>query len=157
MDGSARASDDAAVVDIPAYVVDLERARRLARLLDTAITIPGTNIRFGLDAQLGLVPGVGDALGTLLSSQIVVAAARSGVPQRILMLMLLNLVVDTLVVAIPLLGDSFDIGFRANQRNYALLERHHGTEPGPNRARHRLVLASAAIVTIAVVLSALGV
>lgn len=137
-------------------IADVERARRLARLLDTAVAIPGTNIRFGLDALLGLVPGVGDAVGTLLSSQIVIAAARSGVPTLVIVRMLLNLVVDTVVGAVPLLGDLFDVVFRSNQRNLALLERHHGRSNSARSARHRIVLAAAAIVTIAFVLAALG-
>ncbi|HET7842856.1 MAG TPA: DUF4112 domain-containing protein [Xanthomonadales bacterium] len=143
-------------VESRSYVADVERARRLARLLDTAVAIPGTNIRFGLDALLGLVPGVGDAVGTLLSSQIVIAAARSGVPTLVIIRMLLNLVVDTVVGAVPVLGDLFDVVFRSNQRNLELLERHHGRSQSGRSARHRIVLAAAAIVTIAFVLAALG-
>lgn len=144
------------VDEAPTYAADLVRARRLARLMDSAVAIPGTNITFGLDAVLGLVPGIGDALGTLLSAQIVIAAARSGVRTRVLMAMLLNLVVDTLVGAIPLLGDLFDVGFRANLRNLELLERHHGRAAQGRSARRRLVVAAAAIIGIAFLLAALG-
>lgn len=101
-----------------------ERVRSLARVLDSAIRIPGTNIRFGLDSVIGLVPGVGDLTGAALSGYIVLTAARMGVPSAVVGRMLLNLGLDTLVGTVPLLGDLFDVGFRANTRNAALLDRY---------------------------------
>lgn len=101
-----------------------ERVRSLARVLDSAIRIPGTNIRFGLDSVVGLIPGVGDLTGAALSGYIVLTAARMGVPSAVLGRMLLNLGLDTLVGTVPLLGDLFDVGFRANTRNAALLDRY---------------------------------
>jgi hypothetical protein len=103
---------------------DAERVRSLARVLDSAIRIPGTNIRFGLDSVVGLIPGVGDLTGAALSGYIVLTAARMGVPSAVLGRMLLNLGLDTLVGTVPLLGDLFDVGFRANTRNAALLDRY---------------------------------
>ena len=102
---------------------DLDRARALARVLDTAVGIPGTKLRVGLDALLGLIPGAGDALGAALSGYIILAAARAGASRPVLLRMVGNVVVDTVIGAIPLLGDLFDVAFLANTRNVALLER----------------------------------
>ena len=126
----------------PARLDDARRVRSLARLLDTAVRIPGTGIRFGLDSLIGLVPGLGDLTGAALSGYIVLAAARLGVPPAVLTRMLLNLGLDTLVGTVPLLGDLFDLGFRANIRNADLLERHLA-EPVAVRTSSRLAIALA--------------
>lgn len=126
----------------PARVGDAQRIRSLARLLDAAVRIPGTGIRFGLDSLIGLVPGLGDLTGAALSGYIVLAAARLGVPPAVLTRMLLNLGLDTLVGTVPLLGDLFDLGFRANIRNADLLERHLA-EPVAVRKSSRLAMALA--------------
>jgi hypothetical protein len=98
------------------------RLRDLARVLDEAIRIPGTNIRIGLDALLGLLPGGGDVAGGLLSGLIILQAARAGAPTSVLGRMLGNVLVDVIVGAIPLLGDIFDVAWRANSRNVRLLQ-----------------------------------
>lgn len=98
------------------------RARALARLLDTAVRVPGTNIRFGLDSVLGLVPGFGDFAGAALSGYVILTAARAGAPNTLLARMLANVGIDALVGAVPVLGDLFDIAFKANVRNAALLD-----------------------------------
>jgi hypothetical protein len=116
--------------------------RSLARALDTAIRIPGTGIRFGLDAIIGLVPGAGDLASALMSGYIVLASARLGVPPWVVGRMILNLGVDTLVGSVPLLGDLFDVGFRANIRNAALLESHMA-EPGSTRRSSRVAVLAA--------------
>jgi hypothetical protein len=126
----------------PARLDDARRVRALARLLDTAVRIPGTGIRFGLESLVGLVPGLGDLTGAALSGYIVLAAARLGVPPAVLTRMLLNLGLDTLVGTVPLLGDLFDLGFRANIRNADLLERHMA-EPVAARKSSRLAVALA--------------
>ena len=94
----------------------------LSRMLDTWFQVPGTNIRFGLDGIVGFLPGIGDFLGGAASSIIVVAAFFRGVPLITVARMVVNLGVEVVVGAIPLLGNLFDIGWRANRRNYALLE-----------------------------------
>lgn len=104
-------------------VSDVRSSNALARLLDTAIRIPGTNIRLGLDAVLGLIPGAGDAVGALLSSYIILAAARQGAPRAVLLRMIGNVAIDSVIGAVPVLGDIFDIAFKSNARNAALLER----------------------------------
>ena len=98
--------------------------RGLARLLDSAIAIPGTNFRVGLDALIGLVPGLGDFAGAAMSGYIVLAAARMGVPKPVLARMIVNVAIDGVVGSVPLIGDLFDAGWRANTRNTALIDRH---------------------------------
>lgn len=98
------------------------RLRDLARLLDEAIRIPGTNIRIGLDALLGLLPGGGDVAGGLLSGLIILQAARDGAPATVLGRMLGNVALDVVAGAVPLLGDIFDVAWRANSRNIRLLQ-----------------------------------
>jgi hypothetical protein len=105
------------------------RLDALATLLDTAFPIPGTNIRFGLDALIGLVPAVGDAITTLISLYIVREARALGVPRRIVARMLINVAIDGVVGSVPLLGDMFDIAWKANRRNMALLQKHLRHEP----------------------------
>ena len=93
----------------------------LSRLLDTWFQVPGTNIRFGLDGIVGFVPGIGDFLGGAASSIIVLAAFFRGVPLITIARMILNLGIEVVVGTVPVLGNLFDIGWRANRRNYALL------------------------------------
>lgn len=121
---------------------DARRVQLLARALDSAIRIPGTRITFGLDSIIGLIPGAGDLASALMSGYIVLASARMGVPPSVVARMILNLGVDTLVGSVPLLGDLFDVGFRANLRNAALLDRHLA-EPKAVRRSSRLAVAAA--------------
>lgn len=103
---------------------EIDDLERLADLMDSRFRIPGTGIRFGFDALLGLVPGIGDGLVTVPGVYILVRAHRMGAPSLLLAGMALNLAIDLVVGSIPLVGDIFDIGFRANRRNVALLRRH---------------------------------
>ncbi len=95
----------------------------LSRVLDTWFRVPGTNIRFGLDGIVGFVPGIGDVLGGLASCIIVLAAYFRGVPLVTIARMITNLAIEVGVGLVPVLGNLFDIGWRANRRNYHLLER----------------------------------
>jgi hypothetical protein len=115
------------------------RARALARLLDSAVTVPGTNIRFGADALIGLIPGLGDVAGAVLSGYIVLVATRAGAPASVVARMLLNIGVDTLVGSVPVLGDLFDVAWKSNQMNVALLERHLGEPVATRRTSRWLV------------------
>ena len=101
----------------------VRRVDALAHLLDNSIPVPGTGMRFGLDAVIGLVPGVGDAAGALLSSWIVLEGARLGAGITVVLRMLLNVAIEAVVGAIPFLGDLFDAGWKANVRNIRLLHR----------------------------------
>jgi len=108
----------------------LSRAERIARidalatLLDTAIVIPGTQIRFGLDAVIGLIPGIGDVITTIMALFIVSEARALGAPPLVIARMIANVALDGVVGAVPLAGDVFDAAFRANRRNMALLRAH---------------------------------
>ncbi len=93
----------------------------LSHLLDDFIRIPGTPIRFGLDGIVGFIPGIGDIVGGLASSIIILAAWMRGTPRVTVARMVLNVAIETVVGAVPLVGNLFDIGWRANRRNYALL------------------------------------
>ena len=101
--------------------VRLKRIRLLSRLLDEQFRIPGTAYRVGLDGLLGLIPGVGDAAGMLLSAYILYEAMRLGAPRTVLLRMIANIGIDTVGGAIPVVGDIFDIAWKANKKNAALL------------------------------------
>jgi hypothetical protein len=136
----------------------LERLRTITRLLDSAVRVPGTRYRFGLDALIGLVPGIGDAIGAIFSTLIIFQAARLGVPKSTLMRMMANVGLDTIVGEIPLLGDLFDFGWKSNTRNLALLEEHL-QQPGPAKAGSRrvLLLLGGGLLVIFVGVIALGI
>ncbi len=102
----------------------LTRLEALGRLMDGALEIPGTNMRIGLDALIGLVPGVGDLISGAVSSYLIWEARRLGVSRWVLTRMAANTLLDTTIGAIPLAGDVFDVMFRANMKNMALLRRH---------------------------------
>jgi hypothetical protein len=101
-----------------------ETLRKLEILLDELFRVPGTQIRFGIDGIVGLVPGVGDALAGLLSLVIPIAAWMRGVPYITMVRMTVNIGIGVLVGTIPIAGDIFDIFWKANRRNYRLLQRH---------------------------------
>jgi len=102
----------------------LRRAHGIARLMDTAVGIPGTRFRFGADSIMGLIPGIGDAGGALISLFIVNEARRLGASNQVLLKMLGNIGLDTLTGSVPLIGDMFDVYFKANRRNMLLLLEH---------------------------------
>jgi hypothetical protein len=100
-----------------------EPYRRLATLLDAQFRIPGTPFRYGWDAVLGLVPGLGDAAGGLLGAYGILTAYQLGAPPAVLLRLLLNLGLDLVLGSVPLLGDLLDVAWKGNLRNVALLER----------------------------------
>ena len=109
----------------------LESLRALKRLLDEQFRLPGTNFRFGWDPIIGLVPWIGDLLTAFLACAIVIQAHTLRVPRIVQLRMLLNIAIDLLVGAIPIVGDAADVFFKSNSMNMALLERHAGK---PRRA-----------------------
>lgn len=111
----------------------LHRAESVARLLDAQYRIPFTPIRFGLDGLIGLIPGIGDTATMIVGLYIVYEAWRSGVNDATLAHMLFNIAIDTLLGAIPVLGDVFDIWFKANLRNIELFESALAAAPHPAR------------------------
>ncbi len=131
----------------------VQRLRSLTRVLDDLLPIPGTRFRFGLDPIIGLVPGLGDAVGAVFSALILLAGARMGAPAVVLLRMAGNIALDTLVGAIPVLGDAFDFGFKANRRNLALLERWERA-PAATVRRSRLLLAALVLLLLALLAGA---
>jgi len=113
------------------------RLNALAKLLDSAVLVPGTNVRLGLDGVLGLVPGIGDFVTTLMSLYIVYEAHQLGVPKHLIIRMLGNVALDGLVGSVPLVGDAFDLLWRANRRNMALLQNYLGRKGHPPTYRWR--------------------
>ena len=126
----------------------------MARALDSAIGIPGTKYRVGLDPLLGLVPGLGDVAGAALSGYIVLTGIRLGVSRTVVLRMLANVGMDTVVGSVPLLGDLFDAGWKANDRNVALIERHVAS-PDATRRASRLMMG--AVVSVLALLALGGV
>ena len=140
---------------------EVQRLRALTRLLDSAFQIPGTRYRIGLDALVGIVPGIGDAVGALFSAFIVFRAARMGVSTSTLVRMLGNVALDAVVGGIPLLGDVFDAGWKANTRNLALLEGHFEQPAATRRSSRRalwliggaLVLLLIGVIAVAILVA----
>jgi hypothetical protein len=113
----------------PSRAERIARIDALATLLDTAFVVPGTDIRFGLDAVIGLIPGIGDAITTALSLYIVREARALGAPRLLVARMIANVVLDGVVGVVPIVGDAFDVAWRANRRNMALLLVHLDNTP----------------------------
>jgi hypothetical protein len=109
----------------------LKRMRQLSRVLDSAIVIPGTKQRMGLDPILGLVPGGGDTISAALSAYIIIEAALMGLPRAALVRMVINLALDTVVGTLPILGDIFDVFSKANLRNMQIVE-NYAKAPEPS-------------------------
>jgi hypothetical protein len=146
--------------------LDDETLNLVASLLDDVFRIPGTNIRFGLDALIGLVPGIGDLIGSMAASLIIFAAWQRQLSRATVARMVANVAIDTLVGAIPFAGDVFDAAWKANRKNYALLQR--ASQRGRRRQTWRdwlfllgvglvlLLLVSVPIATLYLLIHALG-
>ena len=124
-----RVSDDKALTAL----------RKWAVLLDSAFQVPGTKLRFGLDPIIGLIPGAGDIVSGFFSAMMLLHAVRLRIPKIIIARMLLNTGIDLLTGAVPLLGDLFDAGYKANLRNLFLLERHATPGVPPQRSDYIFV------------------
>ena len=105
----------------------LKRLRTLTHVLDNAIPIPGTPYRVGLDPLLGMIPGGGDIAGAAVSAYIVVSAAKLGLPRESLVRMVMNILLEVFVGTVPVLGDLFDVAWKANVKNMELLDIHMKT------------------------------
>jgi hypothetical protein len=104
------------------YAPTLKRLRQISRVLDNAVTIPGTPVGIGLDPILGLIPVGGDVLSLMFSIYIIIESAKLGISRASLGRMIVNIIIDALVGAIPMLGDLFDFAWKANSLNLKLLE-----------------------------------
>jgi hypothetical protein len=132
----------------------VKRLRTLARALDSAVGVPGTGLRVGLDPIIGLIPGFGDFASAAMSGYIVLSAIQLGAPRTVVMRMVGNVALDTLVGTVPLLGDLFDAGWKSNNRNVALLERHL---EAPLTARKSSIALLIVVALVLVLIAAAGV
>lgn len=127
---------------------DLVALRRFAYYMDEAFTIPGTPFKVGLDAVLGLIPGVGDVIGAVLSTWIVVGALRHRVPARIIARMVLNIGIDLLFGSVPVAGDVFDFMYEENVKNMRLLEKHRDRRRPPRSMAAIALVASGILLLV---------
>ncbi|MDO7888268.1 DUF4112 domain-containing protein [Hymenobacter cheonanensis] len=130
---------------VPATFDADERLRwveRIAHLMDSQFRLPGTRFRFGLDPLLGLLPIVGDVSTTVVSIALLLTMLRHGASGAVVVRMALNILIDTVVGGIPLLGNVFDFTYKSNERNVALLRRHYaeGRHAGSGKGLVALVL-----------------
>jgi hypothetical protein len=128
----------------------IARLRRWSNLLDSAFRIPGTRLRFGWDALVGLVPGIGDLATAVFSGLLLIEAFRTPLPRIIQARMISNVLIDLAIGAVPVVGDLFDFAWKANAKNLQLLERHGYTRERP-LARDWLVVAATATLLVAAV------
>jgi len=129
----------------------LQRLRGLAWLLDNSIPLPG-GYRIGIDALIGLVPGLGDAAGALISAYIVNEARSLGAPRSVLLRMMGNVMIETVFGSIPFAGDLFDAAFKANSRNLALLAKYQLDPVGSRRSSRWFVAWFSLLLALCVVL-----
>lgn len=140
----------------------VKKLDKLAWVLDSSIRVPGTSWTIGLDGLIGLVPGVGDLTAGALSSYILLQAVRLGIAPAVIMRMVLNVLLETVVGVIPVVGDLFDFVFKANQRNVRLMQSYLARpEPVKRRSALTVVLVifgiiAALVFTIWLVISLLG-
>jgi hypothetical protein len=127
--------------DDAANTRNVKHLRRLSWLLDNCIPLPG-GYRIGFDGIIGLVPGLGDAVGASLSTYILVQAARLGASPVQLLRMMVNILVETVVGVIPVVGDLFDFAWKANERNMVILDAQLRKAPARGSAKARLTIAS---------------
>ncbi len=108
----------------PAQTQRLEALRRISRLLDSAFLLPGTSFRFGLDPIFGLIPGIGDLVSPLFTVGILWQGRDLGLPRVVQLRMIFNVAIDTLLGAVPFIGDLFDFAWKANNMNLSMLEKY---------------------------------
>jgi hypothetical protein len=126
----------------------LSALRRWAVLLDSVFRVPGTNIRFGLDAIVGLIPGIGDISTPAFAVLLLLQAVRMRLPVVVQARMVLNATIDMLIGLVPILGDLADVGWKANLRNLALLERHARPGVPPSRGDYLFVVICVAVLAV---------
>jgi hypothetical protein len=134
---------------------NLELLRRWAVLLDSAFRVPGTNVRFGLDALIGLVPGLGDVAAPVFTVAVLATAVKMRVPRIVQARMVLNAAIDMVVGLVPLLGDLADVAWKADLRNVALLERHARPGVPPTDADYAFVYVCIGLVVLLAVVPVL--
>jgi uncharacterized protein DUF4112 len=127
---------------------DLDLLRRWAVLLDSIFVIPGTRVRFGFDAIVGLIPGLGDVVAPVFTIAVLATGLRMRVPAIVLARMVLNAAIDMVIGLVPILGDLMDIAWKADLRNVALLERHARPGVPPSSSDYAFVIVCIALVIL---------
>jgi hypothetical protein len=127
---------------------DIELLRRWAVLLDSIFVIPGTRVRFGFDAIVGLIPGLGDVVAPVFTIAVLATGLRMRVPAIVLARMVLNAGIDMVIGLVPILGDLVDIAWKADLRNVALLERHARPGVPPSSSDYAFVIVCIAVVIL---------
>jgi hypothetical protein len=140
-------ADDLRTRDDPALVA----LRKYAVMLDSAFKVPGTQLRFGLDPVVGLIPGAGDLVTAFFSVMILLHSMRLKVPKVVVARMLFNVGLDLAAGAVPVVGDLFDAGYKANLKNLRLLERHARPGVRPGTSDYLFVSVAILIVLIAAI------
>ena len=133
----------------------LQRLHSIAWLLDNSIPLPG-GMRIGLDAIIGLVPGIGDAIGAVISAYIINEARSLGAPRSVLLRMTGNVMIETIIGAIPFAGDLFDAAYKSNMRNLELLER-YTLDPVGSRRSSRLFVFGFSLLLILLVIAMIAI
>lgn len=144
--------------ELPPIAIDskghrLRRLRSLSRLLDNAIKIPGTRFRIGLDPIIGLIPGGGDTAGLVMSSYIVLEAAKLGASKALLGQMVFNILLETIAGSVPVVGDIFDVAWKSNVRNMQLLEQELKIPHHTPRRNHGFAIALILLLALAFIAS----
>ncbi len=129
----------------------LKQLGRLAKLMDAQFRIPGTDIRFGLDGLIGLIPGAGDLSTFAVSGYMLWIMANNGASGFVLARMTVNILIDALIGSIPILGDIFDIAFKANMRNMRLMQQHY--EEGRHRGSAWKIIVPLLIVVFLIIIA----
>ena len=135
----------------PRQIRGLEGLRKVAQILDSAFVVPGTSYRVGLDPILGLVPGLGDLVSPLFTIGILWQARELALPRIVQLRMIVNVAIDSLVGAVPMIGDLFDFAWKANTMNLALLERHAQEERTASAGDWLFVILMVALVVLVAV------
>lgn len=135
--GGFGANASSATFDFEQRMQKIRRLSGISRLMDTAVGIPGTRLRFGADSVLGLVPVLGDGAGALVGLYIVNEARRMGLPREKLAKMIGNVAMDSVVGSVPLFGDLFDVYFKSHRRNVQIIIDHFGVQPEELRRKRK--------------------
>jgi hypothetical protein len=132
-------------------------AALVARIMDSLFKIPGTNIRVGLDPLIGLIPGAGSPISAFVSLMMIARSAQKGVPNMVLARMAINVAINALLDAVPVVGDAASIFYRSNARNYELMLKHAGTRRAATWQDKLFLLALMTCVILFVVVMIIGV
>lgn len=132
----------------PKLPIETQLMDKMSTLLDNRFRVPGTNFRFGIDAIIGILPGFGDIVSYAMSSALILGMVRQGASTVLILKMIWNIVLDTVVGSIPLLGDLFDAWYKANRRNYLLFKKYHESNDSPKSLWSSLFIVMALLILL---------